>query len=121
MPASPSPPPSQALFLASSLALPTLPSAASLPQATKLRLYGLYKLLTVSSLQPLAGSRPGFWDPTGRAKWDAWEKVGREFGDREEEGKGEARREYVGVVRDCGWDGKLPGSYLRGSYKVADR
>lgn len=99
-------PPSQALFLASSLALPTIPSAAALSQSTKLRLYGLYKFLTSSTTFPVTGSRPGFWDMTGRAKWDSWEAVGKEFGivGKEEEGKEQARREYVNIVRGCGWD-----------------
>jgi acyl-CoA-binding protein len=34
-----------------------------------LALYGLYKQATEGDV---AGSRPGLFDPKGRAKWDAW-------------------------------------------------
>lgn len=34
-----------------------------------LELYGLYKQ---SSVGDASGSRPGMFDPKGRAKWDAW-------------------------------------------------
>lgn len=36
---------------------------------TKLRLYGLYKQATQGDV---AGKRPGFTNPVGRAKYDAW-------------------------------------------------
>jgi acyl-CoA-binding protein len=38
---------------------------------TLLKLYGLYKQATQGDV---SGKRPGFTDPVGRAKWDAWEK-----------------------------------------------
>ncbi|XP_053309679.1 acyl-CoA-binding domain-containing protein 4 [Spea bombifrons] len=38
-----------------------------------LRFYSYYKQATVG---PCAISRPGFWDPIGRYKWDAWNKLG---------------------------------------------
>ncbi|XP_075033447.1 acyl-CoA-binding domain-containing protein 4 isoform X2 [Mixophyes fleayi] len=38
-----------------------------------LRFYGYYKQSTVG---PCNISRPGFWDPVGRYKWDAWNKMG---------------------------------------------
>ncbi|XP_051958346.1 acyl-CoA-binding domain-containing protein 4 isoform X3 [Xyrauchen texanus] len=38
-----------------------------------LRFYGLYKQ-AVSG--PCTVSRPGFWDPVGRYKWDAWNQQG---------------------------------------------
>ncbi|GGB81226.1 acyl-CoA-binding protein [Knoellia flava TL1] len=36
---------------------------------TKLRLYALYKQATVGDVD---GKRPGFTNPVGRAKYDAW-------------------------------------------------
>jgi diazepam-binding inhibitor (GABA receptor modulator, acyl-CoA-binding protein) len=39
----------------------------------KLRLYALYKQATVGDVP---GRRPGFTDPVGRAKFDAWKGVG---------------------------------------------
>jgi diazepam-binding inhibitor (GABA receptor modulating acyl-CoA-binding protein) len=39
---------------------------------TLLRLYALYKQATVGDA---GGKRPGFTDPVGRAKYDAWEKI----------------------------------------------
>lgn len=38
----------------------------------KLQLYALYKQATSGDA---AGKRPGFTDPVGRAKFDAWAKV----------------------------------------------
>ncbi|KAF8371681.1 hypothetical protein PRIPAC_78110 [Pristionchus pacificus] len=37
-----------------------------------LAMYGLYKQVT---LGPNRTSKPGFWNPEGRAKWDAWTRV----------------------------------------------
>jgi diazepam-binding inhibitor (GABA receptor modulator, acyl-CoA-binding protein) len=37
-----------------------------------LKLYALYKQSTVGDV---SGKRPGFTDPVGRAKYDAWEKI----------------------------------------------
>ena len=39
---------------------------------TMLQLYALYKQATVGDN---AGKRPGFTDPVGRAKFDAWAKM----------------------------------------------
>ncbi|XP_073684423.1 acyl-CoA-binding domain-containing protein 4 isoform X2 [Garra rufa] len=38
-----------------------------------LRFYGLYKQAVCG---PCTASRPGFWDPVGRYKWDAWIQLG---------------------------------------------
>lgn len=38
----------------------------------KLRLYALYKQATVGDAE---GKRPGFTNPIGRAKYDAWAKL----------------------------------------------
>ena len=55
---------------------------------TKLRLYALYKQATEGDV---AGSRPGFTNPVGRAKYDAWASV---VGMSEDE----ARQQYVDTV-----------------------
>ncbi|XP_058038330.1 acyl-CoA-binding domain-containing protein 4 isoform X4 [Ahaetulla prasina] len=39
-----------------------------------LRFYGYYKQATVGQCQI---PRPGFWDPIGRYKWDAWKSLGK--------------------------------------------
>ncbi|XP_062839792.1 acyl-CoA-binding domain-containing protein 4 isoform X3 [Anolis carolinensis] len=39
-----------------------------------LRFYSFYKQATVGQCQI---SRPGFWDPIGRYKWDAWNRLGK--------------------------------------------
>ncbi|NWY06544.1 ACBD4 protein, partial [Nothoprocta ornata] len=39
-----------------------------------LRFYSYYKQATAGRCQ---GPRPGFWDPIGRYKWDAWHSLGR--------------------------------------------
>ena len=39
---------------------------------TKLRLYALYKQATVGDAD---GKRPGFTNPVGRVKYDAWAKI----------------------------------------------
>jgi acyl-CoA-binding protein len=39
---------------------------------TKLRLYALYKQATVGDVD---GTRPGFTNPVGRAKHDAWARL----------------------------------------------
>jgi acyl-CoA-binding protein len=54
----------------------------------KLRLYALYKQATVGDI---AGKRPGFTNPVGRAKYDAWASVAGMPAD-------EAKRAYVGLV-----------------------
>jgi acyl-CoA-binding protein len=56
---------------------------------TKLRLYALYKQATEGDV---TGKRPGFTNPVGRAKHDAWAAV--QGMDAEA-----ARAEYVGIVR----------------------
>ncbi|POY75698.1 hypothetical protein BMF94_1321 [Rhodotorula taiwanensis] len=62
---------------------------------TKLRLYALYKIATVSQ-RPIEGSRPGMLDFTGRAKWDAWDRQGAEEG----MDAAAAQAAYVELARD---------------------
>ena len=59
---------------------------------TKLRLYALYKQATEGDVD---GKRPGFTNPVGRAKYDAWLSVSGMSRD-------EARAAYVELVRSLG-------------------
>jgi len=54
-------------FEAAAAAAKTLPSNVS--NEDKLALYGLFKQATVGDCNI---DKPGIFDPTGRAKWDAW-------------------------------------------------
>ena len=56
----------------------------------KLRLYGLFKQVTEGDV---SGSRPGFTNPVGRAKYDAWAKLSGTAPEAAEE-------QYVAIVRD---------------------
>lgn len=46
--------------------------AARPANETLLKLYGLYKQATQGDVR---GKRPGFTDPVGRAKYDAWKRL----------------------------------------------
>ena len=59
---------------------------------TKLRLYALYKQATEGDV---AGKRPGFTNPVGRAKHDAWGALQGKSADA-------ARDDYVALVRSIG-------------------
>ena len=59
---------------------------------TKLTLYALYKQATEGDVQ---GKRPGFSNPVGRAKHDAWAKL-------QGTGSDDARDQYVTLVRSLG-------------------
>ncbi|MGO4599601.1 acyl-CoA-binding protein [Terrabacter sp. 2RAF25] len=56
----------------------------------KLRLYGLFKQATQGDA---TGSRPGFTNPVGRAKYDAWATLSGTAPEAAEE-------QYVSIVRD---------------------
>jgi acyl-CoA-binding protein len=71
-------------------------AAKSLPERpddqTMLRLYALYKQGSSGDVQ---GSKPGFFDFVGSAKYEAWEKLrGTAMED--------AQRQYVELVRKLG-------------------
>ena len=71
-------------------------AAKTLPQRpddrTLLQLYALFKQASEGDVQ---GSRPGFFDFVGAAKYEAWEKLrGTDTED--------ARRQYVELVRKLG-------------------
>ena len=59
---------------------------------TKLRLYALYKQATEGDA---SGKRPGFTNPVGRAKHDAWAALQGTSAD-------DARAGYVALVRSLG-------------------
>ena len=63
-----------------------------------IQLYGLFKTVSVG-LSPTT-SRPSIFDITGRAKWDAWSRIGKEYSDVE---CAEAR--YLELAKELGWDG----------------
>lgn len=54
----------------------------------KLKLYGLFKQATQGDVQ---GKRPGFTNPVGRAKYDAWSELAGLTSD-------EAKAQYIGIV-----------------------
>ena len=58
-------------------------------QATLLKLYALFKQAGAGDA---TGERPGFTDPVGRAKFDAWEKM---RGIAPEQ----AKADYIALVR----------------------
>ncbi|GAA5991649.1 hypothetical protein JCM11641_000209 [Rhodosporidiobolus odoratus] len=76
-------------------------SSASTSNETKLRLYALYKIATESTAP--VSSRPGIFDFTGRAKWDAWAALGKQFEQEEDGGKARAQREYQDEAHKLGW------------------
>jgi len=57
---------------------------------TMLQMYALYKQATSGDA---SGSRPGFTDMVGRAKWDAWNEVKGTSAD-------EAMKKYVALIED---------------------
>ena len=63
--------------------------AADPGNETKLRLYALYKQATAGDVQ---GKRPGFTNPVGRAKHDAWASVSGTTTDG-------AKQQYVELAR----------------------
>ena len=73
-------------------------AAKNLPErpddSTMLRLYALFKQGSVGDVQ---GSKPGFFDFVGVAKYEAWEKLA---GTAQEE----AQQQYVDLVRKLGGD-----------------
>jgi acyl-CoA-binding protein len=57
-------------FTAAADASKTLPARPD--NDTLLEMYALYKQATVGDVE---GKRPGFTDPVGKAKYDAWAKI----------------------------------------------
>ncbi|KAI0033404.1 ankyrin [Vararia minispora EC-137] len=80
-----------AVFLSSSSSLPRVPNAV------KLELYALFKLLTVATVPNT--SRPSIFDIAGRAKWDAWARAGKDYDGRLPDAEGR----YIEVARGLGY------------------
>ncbi|MCO6451513.1 MAG: acyl-CoA-binding protein [Caldilineales bacterium] len=57
---------------------------------TLLKLYALYKQATAGDV---AGKKPGFTDPVGRAKYDAWTKL-------KGTGQDSAMQQYIDLVAE---------------------
>jgi diazepam-binding inhibitor (GABA receptor modulating acyl-CoA-binding protein) len=57
---------------------------------TMLQMYALYKQATSGDA---SGSRPGFTDMVGRAKWDAWNEAKGTSAD-------DAMKKYVALIED---------------------
>ncbi|KAH8120309.1 ankyrin repeat-containing domain protein [Phellopilus nigrolimitatus] len=72
-------------------------SVANTPDATKLELYGIYKLLMFSS-EPQR-SRPSIFSFTDRAKWDAWKSAGLVWHGKE----ADAEARYINIAQSLGW------------------
>lgn len=64
--------------------------ASSPSDAEKLKVYALYKTVTVGKN---TSDRPGMLDFTGKAKWDAWTE-------HHEKSKEEAEAEYIALVEE---------------------
>ncbi|KIJ45520.1 hypothetical protein M422DRAFT_166317 [Sphaerobolus stellatus SS14] len=88
---------SAASYLSNSTAL------SGVSNDVKLELYALYKSITVSP-RPQA-SRPSLFEFTARAKWDAWDKLGRENPDSNTE---LWRARYLEIARSLGWKEDSP-------------
>jgi len=71
--------------VASSKTLPERPD-----NQTLLKLYALYKQASSGDVE---GSRPGFTDMVGRAKWDAWNEIKGTSSD-------DAMKKYVALIDD---------------------
>mmetsp|Transcript_8203 Transcript_8203/g.16559 ORF Transcript_8203/g.16559 Transcript_8203/m.16559 type:complete len:489 (+) Transcript_8203:26-1492(+) len=65
----------------------------STPNATKAKIYGLYKCSTVGPNPP--GNRPGPFNFEGRMKWDAWKAAGEKGAGKE---KSTAREAYAKLI-----------------------
>ncbi|GAA6058463.1 hypothetical protein JCM3770_002736 [Rhodotorula araucariae] len=80
--------------------------SSTAPSSTdqKLRLYALFKIAMTTARPGVP--RPGMLDFSGRAKWDAWDRLGKgEFAPLgEEESRDRARREYVDEARKLGFN-----------------
>ncbi|GAA5830914.1 hypothetical protein JCM3766R1_006172 [Sporobolomyces carnicolor] len=79
-------------------------SSVSTSTQTKLKLYALYKIATTSP-RPSA-ARPGLLDFSGRAKWDAWDQLGRCEDYQSEQGRERARDEYVREANVLGFQSR---------------
>lgn len=80
-----------------------------------MQLYALFKIATTSSPAP-PGSRPGFWDMTGRAKYDAWQSKGEALSAEASTSSRLAEVAdalYIDLVKSLGWQGPDSESSLK--------
>jgi len=86
-----------------------------------LKIYALFKYVTVSP-RPSA-SRPSIFDMAGRAKWDAWEKLGKTLpeGGGDGDGRMEAEARYIEIARGLGWVEHKEGSDVVGKGKGKEK
>eukprot|EP01038_Epipyxis_sp_PR26KG_P016874 gene16874-23136_t len=78
----------------------TLEPAQEVTSTTKLQMYALFKQSENGPASKSNTSRPGIFDPVGRAKYDAWLSLGNIP-------KEEAEKRYVSVVKEV-FGGALP-------------
>ncbi|CAG7846184.1 SubName: Full=Uncharacterized protein {ECO:0000313/EMBL:CCA70070.1} [Serendipita indica DSM 11827] len=77
----------------------TAPELGKAPNHVKLELYALYKMVTVSRKPNTP--RPSFIDIRGKAKWDAWDKMGKELEDQSLE---QIQDQYLDRCKSLGWN-----------------
>ncbi|ORY29166.1 ankyrin repeat-containing domain protein [Naematelia encephala] len=90
-------------FRASSEWLSSTPAAASLPNDTKLELYGIFKFVSASAGP--SGARPSIFSVAARAKYDAWAAQTARYA-KLNDGAQQARGRYVGIAKEVGWKGE---------------
>ncbi|GMT09272.1 hypothetical protein PFISCL1PPCAC_569, partial [Pristionchus fissidentatus] len=52
-----------------------MPKSGPMP-TTYVEMVTMYALYKQATLGPCSGSQPGFWNPEGRGKWEAWKRMG---------------------------------------------
>ncbi|KAG9013904.1 hypothetical protein FRB94_004284 [Tulasnella sp. JGI-2019a] len=87
-----------AAFQAAAQYATSSPAASEAPNNIRLELYALYKYLTVSHTPNT--SCPSYFDMTGRAKWQAWEKASKDWAGKSDE---DVEARYLDIVRGFGW------------------
>lgn len=76
------------IYVQLGLAKVQFPDSPELSNDYKLKFYGLYKMVTVG---PNKTTYPGFFDFTGKAKWEAWNKLS-------DLDKNEAMKQYIELL-----------------------
>eukprot|EP01027_Heterolobosea_sp_BB2_P001215 GEZU01001854.1.p2 GENE.GEZU01001854.1~~GEZU01001854.1.p2 ORF type:complete len:108 (-),score=46.50 GEZU01001854.1:126-449(-) len=84
------------LYVNSGFAKEQFPDKPELSQDQKLAFYAYYKQATIGKCNT---ERPGMFDFVGKAKWDAWNKLG-------DMSKEEAMQKYIDLLNDLapGWE-----------------
>jgi acyl-CoA-binding protein len=77
----------------------------------QLQLYGLFKQASVG---PAGPSEISFWDVVGKAKWEAWSRLGSMS-------KGEAMAKYVLLVNSLGGDKLRAGKQQNKGWKSTSK